>query len=227
MFRIVYRQTVSAFYIVLLTWLLIVTHFSGFYTFYDEYSDSSKHVTCCTLACSRSPSLSTSSVKVGLSCGFPCQQSNMIWYLGAKKTPHSKKVRAVHKQAVSTLDGHPSFRKWMTVWTVFICYLIFNMQPFVIWPRLNLILSWCWVWRLWDHAAVVMSLTSCQQSCPCGKTCVFPKSFHCSAVSHCVKECSNRAPWMFKLCTTTCYWSGLAGERFMSCFHIFGLCKYI
>lgn len=120
----------------------------------------------------------------------------------------------------------PSIQK-LNVWFVFICYLIFNMQPFFIWPRLNLILSWCWVWRQWDHAAALMSLTSCQQSCPCGKTRVFPQSFHCGAVSHCVKECSNRAPWMFNLCTTTCYWSGLAGERFMSCFHIFGLCKYI
>lgn len=38
--------------------------------------------TCCTLAWSRSPSLATRSVKVGLWFGSPCQQSNMAWYLG-------------------------------------------------------------------------------------------------------------------------------------------------
>lgn len=34
-----------------------------------------------TLACSKFPRCSTSSEKVGLCLGFPCQQSNIVWYL--------------------------------------------------------------------------------------------------------------------------------------------------
>lgn len=66
--------------------LLLKQNYDTSYVVFNQCTLFLVYHTCCTLAWSRSPSLSTSSVKVGRSCGSPCQQSNMVWYLKVKRT---------------------------------------------------------------------------------------------------------------------------------------------
>lgn len=177
---------------------------------------STRALTCCTLACSRSPSLSTSSVKVGRSWGFPCQQSNMVWYL---------RSREQHRWTQSGWLGLSSHRKdtcdrnyqwFLNTRRSFVAWLCLVCLSHQGWFLLILILSvliasLCSSWAdLRESTGVFGCLTSCLHLRPRWKN---PQSFHFSCLSAFAKEFSRnlarRAVAIYTLqCMTAPPWSG-------------------
>lgn len=185
--------------------ILLIHHIQGkknsFFT--GLHVGSVRALTCCTLACSRSPSLSTSSVKVGRSWGLPCQQSNMVWYLRSREQLHWT------QSGWYQLSSHR--KDTVVIWIIsdFPLSNIFNMQSsFLAWVRLVclsyhlgcfvlililsvLIASLCSSWAdLRESTGVFGSLTSCQHLCPCWKN---PQTFHFSCLSPFAKEFSKKS----------------------------------
>ena len=112
-----------------------------------------RRITCCTLAWRRSPSLSTSSVNVGRSCGCPCQQSNMVWYLRVKQ--YTSEHKKGHTRAFSKLD--------VDCKSSIICCI--HIKP-VFYTKVNLSLFGADWFSLLVLGLKTTSLTSRQPLCP-------------------------------------------------------------